>query len=164
MMDPKCANCFNETYYYCVKCSVAVCNRPSCSSPVAPTVLNYSEAHPKKVSECKKCLAELDKGNTRRRKGNTQKCHSDSKQQQISSFFTQSPRYVQFMVEVCINFFIHFFLMIIARYNNIHYYFNLFLVPQIKQATAKIVNVIHQRILVVLLLLHQNISMTKVNK
>ena len=57
MDSEKCLNCLNETFYYCVKCSTAVCNRPSCSSPVASTVNNYSENHPKKVSKCKKCLA-----------------------------------------------------------------------------------------------------------
>ena len=41
--------------YSCVTCDLPICNRPTCSTAVDPKHRNYSEEHPKKVCECKKC-------------------------------------------------------------------------------------------------------------
>lgn len=88
MTSEICVHCSSETFYYCVKCTKAVCNRPTCSNSVAPDNPNYSEDHPKKVSECKHCSS--DEVQTPVNVKTTR-----HKQQRISSFFTTSqPRYV----------------------------------------------------------------------
>ena len=64
--------CHSETYYNCVKCHKAVCNRPDCSTFVNESHPGYSEDYPKAVSICK--------------------FHSGSKKRQssISTFFQSS--------------------------------------------------------------------------
>ena len=54
-LQDECAICKTETFYSCVTCDLPICNRPTCSTAVDPKHRNYSEEHPKKVCECKKC-------------------------------------------------------------------------------------------------------------
>ena len=54
-LQDECAICKTETFYSCVTCDLPICNRPTCSTAVDPKHRNYSEEHPEKVSECKKC-------------------------------------------------------------------------------------------------------------
>ena len=54
-LQDECAICKTETFYSCVTCDLPICYRPTCSTAVDAKHRNYSEGHPKKVSECKKC-------------------------------------------------------------------------------------------------------------
>ena len=54
-LQDECAICKTETFYSCVTCDLPIYNRPTCSTSVDPKQRNYSEEHPKKVSEYKKC-------------------------------------------------------------------------------------------------------------
>ena len=54
-MESQCVICKTDTFYSCVSCDLPICNRPTCSIAVDIKHPNYSEEHPKKVSECKNC-------------------------------------------------------------------------------------------------------------
>ena len=79
-----CILCNSSTYYNCVKCGEAICNRPDCSSSVDENHPGYSEDHPKAVSICVACSS------------------SKKRQSNISTFF--QPRFVHshLMTMACI--------------------------------------------------------------
>ena len=78
-----CVLCHSDTYYNCVKCHEAVCNRPDCSTSVDESHTGYGEDHPKAVSICKSCSG------------------SKKRQSSISTFFL--PRFIFSFITQCKN-------------------------------------------------------------